>query len=312
MENRVELIWARQGQMEEGQFMQEHCHACFQMYYVLRGSATFMIGGKALRVHEGDAFVIPEMTAHRMLSLEEDGFSFFETKLYIKDCFLKEHLREPPSPVNDKVTIKKMLAYVVENWTCDDEQNKKDMEYILSTIILNFFIGELHYKNKNSTHILTDGYSNATRAVLVYIENHFAYKFKLEALGNKLNYNKNYLCHIFKKDTGVSIVDYLNFIRIRQAIIFFSFYSQDVYTTSESVGFSNLSHFSRTFKALVGIAPRDFRRAFSKIEEKDIAKYFADEIILNYRPYTMDEAQKSLISIGKRALALLDDTKKVQ
>ena len=46
-----------------------------------------MIGGKALRVHEGDAFVIPEMTAHRMLSLEEDGFSFFETKLYIKAIF---------------------------------------------------------------------------------------------------------------------------------------------------------------------------------------------------------------------------------
>lgn len=310
MENRVELIWTQHGQMDEGQFMQEHCHACYQMYYILRGTATFVVGGEVLKIASGDCFIIPEMTAHKMLPLEEEGLYYYEMKLYIKDLFLKEHLKNILKPVNDNTTVKNMLSYVVENWTCHNEQNRKDTEYILTTVLLNFFIGDLHYENKNSTHILTDGYSDVTRAVLVYIENYFSYSFRLESLGKRLNYNKNYLCYIFKKDTGVSIIDYLNFIRIRQAIIFFAFYSQDVYTTCESVGFSNLSHFSRTFKSLVGLAPRDFRRAFLQIEQQEIAKYFTNEMILNYELYTMDEALKSLGSIGKRANTILEEMKR--
>ena len=129
--------------------------------------------------------------------------------------------------------------------------------------------------------------------------------FSLQTLGEQLNYNKNYLCSVFRKDTGISIVEYLNFIRIRQAIIFFAFYGQDVHTTCESVGFANLSHFSRTFKALVGVPPRDFRRAFSLLSQEDAARYFADERVLNYQICTMEEAMTSLHRSGQIALQIL-------
>lgn len=305
MEKRIKLIWAQQGQMDEGQLMQEHCHGCCQLYYILKGTATFVIDGDVYKVKKGDFFVIPEMTTHKMFALKQEVLHYYEMKVNINDTFLKEHLKKVPKPVHDDGLIEKMLCYVVENWTSHDEQNEKDTEYIMTTLLLNFFIADLHYEHKDSTHILTDGYSDATRAILVYIEKYFSYKFSLETLGKRLNYNKNYLCGIFKKDSGASIVDYLNFIRIRRAIIFFAFYSQDVYTTCESVGFSNLSHFSRTFKALVGVAPRDFKRAFASVSEQETAKYFTNEMILNYQLCTMDEALKSLESIGRRAKVIL-------
>ncbi len=306
MENRVDLIWAQRGQMDEGQFMQEHCHACYQMYYVLSGNATFVVGEETLRVSNGCCFIISETVPHKMHPLSKEGLRYYEIKLYIKDPFLKERLKPLNVIENGSEILENMLNYVVDNWTCQDEQNLKDIEYILTTLILNFFVKELNYENKNSKRIITTGYSDITRSILVYIESYFSYKFNLESLGQNLNYNKNYLCYVFKKDTGVSIVDYLNFTRIRQAIIFFAYYSQDVYTTCESVGFSNLSHFSRTFKALVGIAPRDFRRAFSQIAIQGIEKYFADELILSYKTYTMAEALGSLKSIGQRAKELLE------
>jgi len=306
MEKRVELIWAQQTQMDNGQLMQKHYHACYQMYYILSGTATFIIDGEILKINTDDCFIIPEMSEHQMLPLAKDGMKCYEMKLYIKDEFLKAHLNGIQKPVNDNKTIKKMLSYIIENWTCHSEQNIIDTEYILSTIILNFFIENLSYENKDSTHILTDNYSDVTRSVLIYIEKFFSSKFRLETLANHLNYNKNYLCYIFKKDTKVSIIDYLNFIRIRRAIIFFAFYSQDVYTTCESVGFSNLSHFSRTFKSLVGIAPRDFKRAFSRAGQQETANYFAREMMLNYNLCTMEEAMNSLENIGTKAKILLN------
>ena len=310
MDSRVELIWANQSKMEAGQRMQTHLHACYQLYYILDGEATFVIGGKTLPVQAGNCFLVPAMMPHEMLPIREELFHNYELKLFIKDPFLLSRLQGDPSIFKDDGTIGRLLTYVVENWNCRDDQNMTDIEYILSTVLLNFFVEKLHYTHNDSAHIFSKNYSAVTKSVLVYIEKYFPYHFSLQALGERLNYNKNYLCSVFRKDTGVSIVEYLNFIRIRRAIIFFAFYEQDVYTTCESVGFSNLSHFSRTFKALVGVPPRDFRRAFTLLKQEDAAQYFSDELVLNYQICTMDEAMASLSRCGQIAIQILQSTKK--
>lgn len=293
--------------MEEGQIMQQHCHSCYQMYYILKGEATFVINEEVFKVGIGSCFIIPELAKHKMLPLNEDGLFCYEIKFNINDNFLKEHLLTTPKPINDSVIINNLLTYIVGNRTSRNEQNIKDIEYILTTLVLSFFIRNIYYEDKDSTRILTNGYNDITRTVLLYIEKNFSYNFSLQILGNRINYNKNYLCYIFKKDTGISIVNYLNFIRIRQSIIFFAFYSQDVQTTSLSVGFSNLSHFSRTFRSFVGISPRNFRRAFLHLEQQEVAKCFADEMIFNYKPCTIEEGLKSLESIGGRANEILNE-----
>lgn len=306
MDSRVELIWVNHGKMEPGQRMQEHVHACYQMYYILEGEATFLVGGRVLQVQEGSCFLVPAMMLHEMYPVQENLVHDYELKLFIKDPFLLTHLQDGPSVISDNGAIARLLTYVVENWNSRDKQNVKDIEYILSTLLLNFFVDKLHYEQKDSAHIFTENYSAVTKSVLVYIEKHYPYHFSLQTMGERLNYNKNYLCSVFRKDTGVSIVEYLNFIRIRRAVIFFAFYGQDVQTACESVGFSNLSHFSRTFKALVGVPPRDFRRAFSLLGKEDAARYFADERVLNYQICSMQEAMASLSHSGQTAKQILD------
>lgn len=302
---RVELIWANQGKMEVGQRMQTHLHACHQLYYILEGESTFMIGDRDLPVQAGSCFLVPAMTPHQMRPIQKTLLHSYELKLFIKDPFLLSRLQDGPSVFTDDGTIGRLLTYVVENWNCRDGQNVTDIEYVLSTVLLNFFVEKLHYAHNDSAHILTEGYSTVTKSVLVYIEKYFPYRFSLQTMGERLNYNKNYLCSVFRRDTGVSIVEFLNFIRIRRAIIFFVYYGQDVYTTCESVGFANLSHFSRTFKALVGVPPRDFRRAFSLLKQEDATRYFADERALNYQICTMQEAMASLNRCGQIAMQIL-------
>ena len=310
MEDRVELIWANQAKLDAGQRMQTHLHACHQIYYILEGEATFVIGGKSMNVQPCSCFLVPAMVPHEMLPIQKGYIHSYELKLFIKDPFLLSHLQNGPSIFTDDGTIRRLLAYVAENWNCQNKQNMTDIEYILSTVLLNFFVDHLHYEHNDSAHIITEHYSAVTKSILVYLEKHFPYPFSLQALGEDLNYNKNYLCSVFHKNTGVSIIDYLNFVRIRRAIIFFAFYGQDVSTTCESVGFSNLSHFSRTFKALVGVPPRDFRRAFSLVNQEDSARYFADERALNYQICTMEEAMASLSRAGQIALYILHTANK--
>ena len=305
MEHRVELIWANRSQLQTGQLMQQHYHACHQLYYILSGSAVFLIGSDSIKAKPGSCFLVPAGTPHQMLPVEDGPLESLELKIFIKDPFLLDHLQSPPAAVTDDGAIKRLLTYAVENWDSRDEQNRTDIAYILSAVLLNFFVDRLHYAHKDSTHILTENYGALTKDILVYIEKHFSQTFSLQALGEALNYNKNYLCSVFIKDTGVTIVDYLNFVRIRRAMIFFAFYRQDVYTACESVGFGNLSHFSRTFKAMVGMPPREFRKAFSLLNQEEAVKYFTDERFLSYQPCAMEEAFTSLRHSGEVAMQIL-------
>ena len=87
-------------------------------------------------------------------------------------------------------------------------------------------------------------------------------KVDLETIANTLDYNKHYLCAAFKKDTGITIIDYLNFVRIRHAAELFSYSDKDLTTICMRVGFTNLSHFNHTFKKLTGLPPGQYKRMF--------------------------------------------------
>ena len=310
MEQRIKVVWGKKGNMLLGRQIKEHCHTCYQLYYILSGEARFIVGGQEFRASGGSCFLIPPMVYHLSLPIEEEGTVCLDFKMLIQDPELQQLLTEIPERFTDNGPLRKQLLYVEENWISRDPAKQKKISDLLYALLLTFGMERMHAEEKpGSRHILTEGYSDLTCAVLAYIERNYAYQFSLEDLGNALNYNKNYLCSAFRKNTGFCIIDYLNFIRIRHAVICFAFYGQDVGITCEVTGFSNLSHFSRTFKSLTGLAPRDFRRAFTLCSAEVSSKIFAEEPILGYRICALEEAIHSLKHIGQTAARLLTNGK---
>ena len=303
MEKGVELFWANHVWLEAGQEIRAHSHTWYTLQYHLAGTATFTVDGRIMNLSPGSCSLIPANAVHSMAPLTERMESY-EMKLMVRDPFLLEHLRETPAPMEDSGILRPMLAYVAENWESGDERNRSNIETILTTILMRFFIERLHYEDRDSSYILTERYNQLTRAILVWVEKNYLQKFSLDDLGGALNYNKNYLSSVFSENTGVSILDYTNFLRLRKAVIFFAYYSSDVLTACEGAGFRNPSYFSRTFKTLVGIPPRSFCRAFSGIPEQERTEYFRKEPVLSYRPCTMEDAFRSLRHIGETAMKL--------
>jgi len=56
---------------------------------------------------------------------------------------------------------------------------------------------------------------------------------------------------------------------------------------------------------MVGMPPRNFRKAFSLLTQEEAAKYFTDERFLSYQLCTMEEAFASLRRSGEVAMQIL-------
>lgn len=73
-----------------------------------------------------------------------------------------------------------------------------------------------------------------------------------------------HLCHEFKNATGKTIIQYLNTTRILHAQRLMLETDYNITQISREVGFSNLTHFNRTFKKITGVAPREKKKLYQK------------------------------------------------
>jgi len=150
----------------------------------------------------------------------------------------------------------------------------------------------------NSQLIDTTGFSDVTIGIIIYIENNYMNQLSLDMIAKHVGYNRNYICSVFKKDTGITIIDYLNFVRISQAASYFSYSDIDISQVCVRVGFSNVSHFNRTFKKLVGVSPGNYRRMFPLDVNGNLGKNGNTISVNEGEILTIDQALGTLYNPG--------------
>ena len=78
-------------------------------------------------------------------------------------------------------------------------------------------------------------------------------------LADSFHMNPVYINRVFKKNTGVSIHAFLVNYRITAAMEILRSGSMSVKEIASMVGFSDLPHFTKTFKRITGITPGRYR-----------------------------------------------------
>lgn len=95
-----------------------------------------------------------------------------------------------------------------------------------------------------------------------YIYNHLHEHIGVETLSSVANLNKSYLSTLFKKETGVSISDYILSKRLEAAKNMLKFSDISYSEISSILTFSSQSHFTRVFKTHTGFTPKEYRNTY--------------------------------------------------
>lgn len=84
------------------------------------------------------------------------------------------------------------------------------------------------------------------------------------SIAEHVHLNEDYLSRIFKKQVGVSVIDYLINQRVEMAKKLLAGTNMRVSDVAVQVGYSNFSHFSKIFKKKVGVNPNQFKSLHMK------------------------------------------------
>ena len=86
-------------------------------------------------------------------------------------------------------------------------------------------------------------------------------EFTLEKLSKQVNINKYYLVHMFKKDFGVTPIEYLINKRIEQSKYYLKKTALSISHIAMIVGYKDQYYFSTIFKRRVGMSPSEYRKS---------------------------------------------------
>lgn len=100
-------------------------------------------------------------------------------------------------------------------------------------------------------------------ALIEYIKENYASALSLDDLSSIANMSKQGLTSAFKRSTGKTPIEYLNYIRLQNSKEFLKYTDHSIGEISELCGFSNVYYFSNTFKKNMGISPNMFRKSIS-------------------------------------------------
>ncbi|MGM8140296.1 AraC family transcriptional regulator [Enterococcus italicus] len=92
-----------------------------------------------------------------------------------------------------------------------------------------------------------------------YIDLHYTEKLSLSTLANQFFINKYYLARQFKQYYGFTVNDYVLEKRITHAKHLLRFTEKSIKNIAEECGFPDTNYFSRVFKSIEKISPKDFR-----------------------------------------------------
>jgi two-component system response regulator YesN len=91
----------------------------------------------------------------------------------------------------------------------------------------------------------------------------------IQELADAVYLTHTYLCIVFKKETGMTINDYLTAVRMEKAKELLLDPQNKIYTVCNEVGYADPSYFSKLFKRYHGISPVKYRNKVINVRESE-------------------------------------------
>ncbi len=261
-----------------------HTHDYVQIWYITKGSCEHWVEGQKHLMTRGDIFIVPPKIEHRIIELKEnericcdfDFDHFFEKhdsstyqkmqetawNLSFSWLFLKD-ADEMRSQFSLHEQTSKKVHDVMQGMLDEYQKTEPYYEDFLRVKIMELLLLlAREYSSApqgDSGAAVYDKYKPMVEEAIRYVDENYNKPLKLDDVCRISMVSKTYFCYLFKLITQQTLVEYIMNLRIQKATQLLKDPANSITWVGYEVGFNDSTHFSRTFKKIVGVSPRTYR-----------------------------------------------------
>lgn len=256
-----------------------HIHHKYEIYYEIEGTRRYFIEDAAYIVNAGSVVLIGENQIHKTGSVGDGPSSRIvvnfsneylqEIAAAFPEVDLCSFLSDEHSHLLSNITVKQqnyihmILQSMLQLQDMEDTPDHVALRKLLLTSLL------LQLKEMCRVQREQGGESGRVTNRIVdqiqaYIAEHYAEKLTLTGIASQFYISPYYLSRLFKKSINLSLIEYINGVRIKAAQSLIEKTNDSISDVAEKTGFMTTAHFRRVFKDATGLSPQQYRQYYKR------------------------------------------------
>lgn len=231
-----------------------HRFNTYLLTYVAEGEATFYIDGKRQTVSAGEFYAMfPHSEVHyvtrpgvpwtiRWIVVGGEQVAAFLSSLNITE-------KQPSIKVKQPDKLNQLLESLFEY---SQRKGVSDKLRCLSLVYRLFALLAEQVEPVTHNHYVLQA--------TAYFSEHFCEPLSIQEYAASLGLNNNYFSKLFKAETGITPLRYLNRLRFEKAQYLLAHSTLSVDEIADQVGITDTLYFSRAFKQYTGFSPTSYRK----------------------------------------------------
>lgn len=229
-----------------------HYHDSYELYYLEAGSRDYFVEDALFSVAAGEFVLIAPGMLHRtggqygmrtLIAFTESFLLRFfspEAVRQLLRCFENTKLA-PAEPLLTQCRRQLRMLF--------DAETELDFSLKLGTLL------QMLSSCEN-----TDISGSPVSAIVSYINHNYGSIRNISQIADKFYISRFHLCRIFKDAMKMTVVDYLNRVRIKNACSYLRSGEEDMGRIARLCGFRDPAYFSNVFKKQTGMSPSQYRK----------------------------------------------------
>ncbi len=236
-------------------FMRQQIY--FTIHYVISGSGYLVVGDKKYKIKENDVFFMDNKTLFACYPDDKNPWEYVFYEIggkkaaeYVNTCGFSVD-----NPILKCNATQKILFALMPIFKKKDNNENITYFEILSSIFSLF--DSVATKQKEISFFSQESF---IKEVKEYIQlNYLTPNFSVEQLCQSMHISHSHLCRIFKQYENVSIVKYVNNLKMNYAKTLLLNTSYNVLEIAYMSGYKEYEYFLRLFKKKHGFTPTEYR-----------------------------------------------------
>ena len=236
-----------------------HTHACTELFYCVCGIGEFHVDGDVIPVGSDDLIIINPNVEHTETSRPANPLEYIVLGINGLTFRSEDSHSTPYTILNYREFRDEILFYLRE--LLHEAQTQPDNWEVVCGHLFAVLLAKLQRHTGYAINAVPVQRANKEcAAVRRYIDEHFDEPLTLDQLAEHIHVNKYYLSHTFRKEFGISPINYLNERRIRESQYLLEHTNHSLSQIAHMLGFSSPSYFSQSFRRAEGISPVEYRK----------------------------------------------------
>ena len=236
-----------------------HTHTCAELFYVVGGEGSFLIGTETFSVTKGDLVVVNPLVDHTETSFRSQPLEYIVLGVDGLELSSGE-LEDRPYYITHFHQSSGQIQGYLQDMLQEIADKAPGYETICQNLLDILIIRLMRSSNYSAYMVPTANHGNKDAAtVRRYLNSHFKEPITLDMLANLVHISKYHMAHNFTKAYGISPINYLLSLRLRESCILLESTNLSMSHIAQTVGFSSPCYFSQIFKKSMGVSPSEYR-----------------------------------------------------